>query len=73
MQQAVECFGSTDRRPKPNATESESITSGLSFPSFRYRSGWYSMGLLNTLGSCNMDLNKKVRIVGSRISRSYWP
>ena len=34
-----------DRRPKPNA-ESGPIISGLSFPSFRYRSGWYSMGLL---------------------------
>ena len=29
----------TDRRPNPNAAHSGSLTSGLSFPSFRYRSG----------------------------------
>ena len=29
----------TDRRPNPNAARSGSLTSGLSFPSFRYRSG----------------------------------
>ena len=62
--------GSTDRRPKPNATELGSITSGLSFPSFRNRSGRYSMGSLNTSGSCNMDLLKNVR-TESRSNHSY--
>ena len=52
----------TDRRPNPNAAHSGSLTSGLSFPSFRYRSGWNSWGLLKTLRSCNIDLNKKFRI-----------
>ena len=51
---------STDRRPKPNAA-SGSLTSGFSFPSFRYRSGWNSIGSLKTLGSCNMVLNSKFR------------
>ena len=53
--------GSIDRRPNPNAAESESKTSGLSFPSFRYRSGWNSMGSLKNLGLCNIDLSKKIR------------
>ena len=62
------------RRPKPNATESRSIIFGSRFPSFRYRSGWYSMGLLKTLGSCNMDLNKRQSRHKIRpIIRSYWP
>ena len=39
----------TDRRPNPNAAQSGSLTSGLSFPSFEYRSGWNSSGLLKTL------------------------
>ena len=51
----------TDRRPYPNAAHSGSLTSGLSFPSFRYRSGWNSCGLLKALQSCNIDLNKKFR------------
>ena len=49
--------GYTHWRPRPNTTEIGSITSGLSFPSFRYHSGWYSMEL-KALGSCNMDLSK---------------
>jgi len=64
--------GSTDRRPKPNATEPESNTSGLSWPSFRYRSGRYSMGSVKVVGSCNMDLIKKVRTESKR-NRLYWP
>ena len=51
----------TDRRPKPNAAQSGSLTSGLSFPSFIYRSGWNSSGLLKTSRSCNIDLNEKVQ------------
>ena len=47
----------TDRRPNPNAAQSGSLVSGLSFPSLRYRSGWNSWGLLKTLRSCNIDLN----------------
>ena len=62
----------TDRRPYPNATEAGSNTSGLSFPSFRKRSGWNSMGLSKDLGSCIMDLNKKVRRE-SKSNRSYLP
>ena len=50
-----------DRRPNPNAAHSGSLTSGLSFPSFRYRSGWNSWGLLKALRSFNIDLNKKIR------------
>ena len=49
----------TDRRPNPNAAQSGSLISGLSFPSFRYRSGWNSRGLSKTLGSFNIDLNEK--------------
>ena len=49
----------TDRRPNPNAAHSGSLTSGLSFPSFRYRSGWNSWGLLKALLSCNIDLVDK--------------
>ena len=70
--QVAEYIGSTDRRPKPNVTECKSITSGLSFPSFRYRSGWNSMGLLKILGSCDMDLIKNVRAELSS-GCSYWP
>ena len=62
----------TNRRPKPNAIESVSITSGLRIPSFKYRSGWYFMGSLKCLESCTMDLNKKVRTESMR-SPSYWP
>ena len=51
----------TDRRPNPNAAQSGSLTSGLSFPSFKNRSGWNTVGSLNTSGSCNTDLNKKFR------------
>ena len=51
----------TDRRPYPNAAQSGSLTSGLSFPSFMYRSGWNSWGLLKMLGSFNIDLNKRFR------------
>ena len=51
----------TDRRPNPNAAQSGSLTSGLSFPSFRYRSGSNSCGLLKALRSCKIDLNKKLR------------
>ena len=47
---------------KPNATESEFLTSGLKFPSFRYRSGRNFIGLLKTLESCNIVLHKKVRL-----------
>ena len=56
-----EYSGTIDRRPNPNAAESVSNTSGLSFPSFRYRSGWNSMGSLKFLGLCNIDLSKKIR------------
>jgi hypothetical protein len=48
----------TDRRPNPNAAHSGSLTSGLSFPSFIYRSGWNSSGSLKTLRSFNIDLKK---------------
>ena len=51
----------TDRRPNPNAALSGSLTSGLSFPSFRYLSGWNSWGLLKAFWSCNIDLNKKFK------------
>ena len=56
-----ESVGSTDRRPNPNTAESGSLISGLSFPSFRYRSGWNTMGSLNTSGSCIIDLNNRFR------------
>ena len=46
----------TDRRPNPNAAQAGSLTSGSSFPSFRYRSGWNSWGSLKTLRSFNIDL-----------------
>ena len=49
----------TDRRPNPNAAHSGSLASGSSFPSFIYRSGWNSWGLLKALRSCNIDLDKK--------------
>jgi len=68
----AEYVGSTDRRPRPNATDLGSITSGLSFPSPRDRSGRYSIGSLKTSGSCNMDLLKKVR-TEIRSNYSYWP
>ena len=48
----------TDRRPNPNAAQCGSLTSGLSFPSFRYRSGWNSSGLLKALRSFNIDLGQ---------------
>ena len=51
----------TDRRPNPNAAHSGSLTSGLSFPSFKYRSGWNSSGLLKALRSFNIDLDQKFR------------
>ena len=54
-------YRGTDRRPNPNAAHSGSLTSGLSFPSFRYRSGWNSWGLSKALRSYNIDLNKKFR------------
>ena len=46
----------TDRRLNPKAAQPGSLTSGLSFPSFRYRSGWNSWGLSKALRSCNIDL-----------------
>ena len=49
----------TDRRPNPKIAQSGSLTSGLSFPSFKNRSGRNSWGLLKTLGSCNIDLVKQ--------------
>ena len=51
----------TDRRPYPNAAQSGSLTSGLSFPSFKYLSGWNSWGLSKVLRSCNIDLNNNFR------------
>ena len=42
MLEYIEC---TDRRPKPNVIASASIALRLSFPSFRYRSGWNAVGL----------------------------
>ena len=59
--QMMEYSRSTDRHPKLNATESRSIKLGFSFPSFRYRSGRYAIGLSKVFGLCNMDLIKKIR------------
>ena len=65
-----EYFLFTDRRPYPNAAQFGSLTSGLSLPSFRYRSGWNSSGLLKAFRSCNIDLNKRFR-TENRIEWSY--
>ena len=62
----------TDRRPNPNAAQSGSLTSGLSFPFFRNRSGWNSSGLSKVLGSCNIDLNEEFR-TENRMKWSYQP
>ena len=62
----------TYRRPNPNAAHSASLTSGLSSPSFIYRSGWNSSGLFKYLRSCNNDLYKKFR-TENRIKWSYQP
>jgi len=43
---SLRCLPGHIRRPYPNAAQSGFLTSGLGFPSFRYRSGWNSMGLL---------------------------
>lgn len=56
MRYVVEYAGFTNRRPNPKTAEFV-FMSGLSIPSFRYRSGLYSMGLIYDPGSCNMDLN----------------
>ena len=61
IRRMAEYSRSTDRRPKPNATQAGSAASGLSLPSFRYRSGWYSIGLLKVSASCNMDLIKEIK------------
>ena len=62
----LEIFFITDRRPNPNAAQAGSLTSGSSFPSLRYRSGWNSWGSLKALRSFNIDLffKKKIRISG---------
>ena len=57
----VEYTEFTDRGPNPNTAHSECLTSELTLPSFRYRSGWNSSGLLKILWSCNIDLNKKYK------------
>ena len=61
----------TDRRPNPNAAQSGSLTSGLSLPFFRYRSGWNSSWFSKTLRSCNIDLKKKLRPHKKRIKWLY--
>ena len=56
---------------KPKSAESGSLTSGLSFPSFRYRSGCSEYhGVVKHFRVCIIDLNEKF-MTENRIKPSY--